>query len=70
METDMKDANHGTRLKPKKKPAREAPPPSAPGDEHPVRPGSDLHRANQHELGVGEDHLTEDMRREKRGTFP
>lgn len=66
----MKDANSSTRIKSGDKQVREAPPPPAPGDEHRAEPQSDDHRANQKELGVSEDHLTEAMKDKKRGTFP
>jgi hypothetical protein len=66
----VKDANSSTRLKPGTKQVREAPAPPAPGDEHRAEPQSEQHRANQEELGVTEDHQSEDMKRKKRGTFP
>ena len=66
----MKDANSSTRLKPGTKQVKEAQQPPAPGDEHRAEPHTERHRANQEELGVGADHKTEEMKREKRGTFP
>ena len=66
----MKDANSSTRIKSGDKQVREAPKPPAPGDEHRARPESEQHRENQRELGVTEDHYTEDMKDKKRGTFP
>ncbi len=66
----MKDANSSTRIKSGEKQQREAPKPPAPGDEHRAKPQSERHRANQEELGVSEDHYTEDMKQKKRGTFP
>lgn len=66
----MKDADSGTRLKPGHKQPSEAPPPPEPGHEHRAEPGSAQHRANQHELGVDEQHRTDEMRQEQRGTYP
>ena len=66
----MKDANGSTRIKSGEKQVREAPQPPAAGDEHRARPTSGRHRDNQKELGVTDDHYTEDMKEKKRGTFP
>lgn len=49
---------------------KQAPQPPRPGNEHRARPGSSEQHDNQRELGVGPDHLTGEMRRDKRGTFP
>ena len=65
-----KDANSNTRLKSGDKQAKEAPRPPAPGDEQRAEPHSERHRANQEELGVGPEHMTDDMKRDNRGTFP
>jgi hypothetical protein len=67
----MKDADSSTRLNSDKNPPQ-APEqqPVAPKDEHRAQPGSEEHRENQQELGVGPDHRTEDMKRGHRGTFP
>jgi hypothetical protein len=37
---------------------------------HRAPPGSSEHHDNQRDLGVGADHVTDEMRRDKRGTFP
>lgn len=41
-----------------------------PGKGHRAPAGSSDHHDNQRELGVGADHITDEMRRDKRGTFP
>jgi hypothetical protein len=66
----VKDANSSTRIKAGDKKPRAAPRPAAPGDEHRAQPNSERHRINQEELGVTEEHLTEDMKNKRRGTFP
>ena len=66
----MKDANRSTQIDTGDSAPREAPQPPPPGKEHKVPPGSSAHHDNQRELGVGDDHLTDEMRRDKRGTFP
>jgi hypothetical protein len=66
----VKDANRSTQIDTGNTEPKEAPKPAEPGKEHRARPGSNEHHGNQRDLGVGADHLTEEMRREKRGTFP
>jgi hypothetical protein len=80
----VKDANRSTRIdtddgEPRDAPeAREEAPearkdaqgPAQPGKAHRARPGSGEHQDNQRDLGVGPDHVTDEMRRDKRGTFP
>ena len=66
----MKDANRSTQLDTGKKQPKEAPRPPEPGKEHRADPGSEEHRESQRDLGVGSDHLTDEMRRKQRGTFP
>jgi hypothetical protein len=66
----MKDANRSTQLKTGNKQAKGAPAPAEPGKEHRAEPGSERHHENQKELGVTEDHRTEDMKQDNRGTFP
>ena len=66
----MKDANRSTQIDTGDDTPKEAPQPAQPGKEHKARPGSDEHQHNQRDLGVGKDHLTDEMRRDKRGTFP
>jgi hypothetical protein len=66
----VKDANRSTQIDKDDSPPKEAPQPAAPGKEHKARPGSSEHHSNQRDLNVGPDHLTDEMRREKRGTFP
>jgi hypothetical protein len=67
----MKRANHGTKLQgtPQQTPAE---PPAAqtgrkPGD---ARGDDEQLAENQQDLGVGDDHKTEDMEEGGRGTFP
>jgi len=67
----MKRANHGTQLKGSEK--HEKPPePAAQTGQNPrdAREDEEQLRENQDELGVGADHLTEEMEQGKRGTFP
>lgn len=66
----MKNADDDARLKPGRKQSPNAPSPPEPGKEHPANPGSGAHRVNQEELSVDAEHRTEEMRKEKRGTFP
>ena len=66
----MKDANRSTQIDSGSTAPKEAPMPPRPGKEHRASPGSSEHKGNQNDLGVGPDHLTEEMRRDKRGTFP
>ena len=66
-----KRANHSTQLK--DEPKHEKPPePAAQTGKNPRDAREDegkLHK-NQRELGVGDDHKTEDMEEGNRGTFP
>ena len=67
----MKRANHGTRLQ--GTPKHENPPePAAQTGKNPndAREDDQKLTENQRELGVGDDHKTEDMEEAGRGTFP
>lgn len=66
----MKDANRSTHIDTGDSAPKEAPKPAAPGKEHKARPGSSEHQSTQRDLNVGPDHLTDEMRRDKRGTYP
>lgn len=66
----MNDKKVGNRSAPDSIPTGTPGETNAPSDAHPAPPGSAEHRENQEELGVGPDHLTEDMQRRHRGTFP
>jgi len=70
----VKDANRSTQIDTGDSGAKEAPEvvrkPAQPGKAHRARPGSNEHHDNQRDLGVGADHVTDEMRRDKRGTFP
>jgi hypothetical protein len=67
----VKDANRSTQIDTGNTEPKEAPqPPSEPSSAHRVRPGSSEHQDNQRKLDVGADHMTEEMRRDKRGSFP
>ncbi|MEN3355864.1 MAG: hypothetical protein V7640_4022 [Betaproteobacteria bacterium] len=67
----MKRANHGTKLQgtPQETPAE---PPTARTGKNPKDAREDETKLtkNQQELGVGDDHKTEDMEDSGRGTFP
>ena len=66
-----KRANHSTQLDEKVK--HEKPPePAAQTGKNPrdARDAETMVHRNQKELGVGEDHKTEDMEKGGRGTFP
>jgi hypothetical protein len=67
----MKRANHGTKLQgtPQETPAE---PPAARTGKNPKDAREDETKLteNQQELGVGDDHKTEDMEESGRGTFP
>jgi hypothetical protein len=67
----MKRANHGTRLQAT---AQETPaePPEAKTGKNPkdARENDARLTENQRDLGVGQDHKTEDMEEGHRGTFP
>ena len=67
----MKRANHGTKLE--GTPKHEKPPEPAPQtgkNPHDAREDDQKLAQNQNDLGVGEDHKTEDMEEGGRGTFP
>lgn len=67
----MKRANHGTKLEGTPK-QDVPPPPTAQTGKNPKDAREDdrkLHE-NQKDLGVGEDHKTEEMEQGHRGTFP
>lgn len=67
----MKNANHGTQLKGSTK-HKQPPEPAAQTGKNPKDAREDEARLeqNQDELGVGDDHETEDMEQGERGTFP
>ncbi|MPZ42736.1 MAG: hypothetical protein GEV05_04875 [Betaproteobacteria bacterium] len=66
----MKDANRSTQIDTGNAEPKEAPQPPAPDKAHRARAGSSEHHENQRSMGVGADHVTDAMRRDKRGTFP
>jgi hypothetical protein len=66
----VKDANRSTQIDTENAEPKEAPNPPAQAKAHRARPGSSEHHDNQRSLGVGSDHKTDAMRRDKRGTFP
>lgn len=68
----MKRANHGTNLKgkPKNPKAPDLPPQETGKRDGDAREDGQQLAENQQELGVGEDHKTEDMEEGGRGTFP
>jgi hypothetical protein len=66
----VKDANRSTHIDTGDSEQKEAPKQPRSGKEQRAAPGSPKQQDNQRELGVGSDHLTEAMRRSKRGTFP
>jgi hypothetical protein len=68
----MKRANHGTNLKgkPKNPKAPDLPPQKTGKLEGDAREDDRQLAENQQELGVGEDHKTEEMEEGGRGTFP
>jgi hypothetical protein len=67
----MKRADHGTKLQgtPQETPSE---PPAPPTGKNPkdAREDDTKLAENQQELGVGDDHKTEDMEEGGRGTFP
>lgn len=68
---DMKRANHGTHLKGSTQP--QTPPVEAPQTgKNPAdaRERPEQLKKNQADLGVAEDHKTDDMEEGSRGTFP
>jgi hypothetical protein len=66
----VKDANRSTQIDTGDSEPKQAPRPPQGGKAHRARPGSSEHHDNQRELSVGSDHKTDEMRRDKRGTFP
>lgn len=66
----MKEADRNTRLKPGEKHSENAPAAPQPGKVRRADPESPQHRANQDALGIGADHRTDEMEKDKRGTFP
>lgn len=67
----MRRSNHGTRLDTEEK--HEQPPQPAPQtgkNPHDAREDEAQLEKNQADLGVGDDHKTDDMERGHRGTFP
>ena len=66
----VKDANRSTHIDTGNAEPKEAPKPPPPTKAARARPGSSEHHDNQRELSVGDDHVTDAMRRDKRGTFP
>lgn len=68
----MKRANHGSNLKgkPKNPKAPDLPPQKTGSLEGDARGDNGQLAENQQELGVGEDHKTEEMEEGGRGTFP
>jgi hypothetical protein len=69
----VKDANRSTQIDTGNSEPKEAPEarrPAQPRKAHRAPPGSSDHHDNQRDLGVGADHVTDEMRRDKRGTFP
>jgi hypothetical protein len=66
----MKRANHGTKLQ--GTPEMPAEPPEAKTGKNPkdARENDARLTENQRDLGVAEDHKTEDMEEDGRGTFP
>ena len=67
----MKRANHGTKLQGTPK-HNKPPEPGAETGKNPrdAREDPEQLEQNQDELGVGDDHKTEDMEEGGRGTFP
>jgi hypothetical protein len=68
----MKRANHSTQLQGSEKHKKPAEQPTAQTgkNEHDAREDERKLAENQQDLGVGEDHKTEDMEEGGRGTFP
>jgi len=67
----MKNANHGTKLQGGSK-HKKPPEPAPETGKNPkdAREDDAQLRQNQDELGVGDDHHTEEMEEGNRGTFP
>ena len=66
----MKEADSSTRLKPGEKHSKNTPAAPQPGKARRADARSPQHRANQDDLGIGADHRTDEMEKDKRGTFP
>jgi hypothetical protein len=66
----VKDANRSTQIDTGNAEPKEASKPAPQAKAHRARPGSSEQQDNQRSLGVGADHVTDAMRRDKRGTFP
>ena len=67
----MKRTNHGTQLKgPPKQDIQPPPTPQTGKNPRDVRENDAKLAENQNDLGVREDHKTEDMEGGHRGTFP
>lgn len=68
----MKRANHSTKLQGSEKHKRPDEPPAPKTGKHEgdAREDEKQLTENQRELGVGDDHKTEDMEEGERGTFP
>ena len=66
-----KRAGHSTKLTGERKQQRPQPSPAPAGKrEGDARDDDNKLKKNQQELGVGDDHQTEDMDHSHRGTFP
>jgi hypothetical protein len=66
----MKRANHGTHLQGTPKQQKTAPAPQTGKNPNDAREDDQQLAENQQELGVGDDHKTEEMEEGHRGTFP
>jgi hypothetical protein len=67
----MKRANHSTKLTGSEKHQKGTPPaPQTGKNPHDARDDESQLVDNREELGVGEDHKTDDMKDKGRGTFP
>lgn len=66
----MKRANHGTQLQGTPKQEKTAPAPQTGKNPHDARGDKEKLVENQQDLGVRDDHKTEDMEKADRGTFP
>jgi hypothetical protein len=67
----MKRSEHGTKLDTDAKhPKPPQPAPQTGKNPRDARDDEGRLQENQEELGVGEDHKTDDMERGKRGTYP
>jgi hypothetical protein len=67
----MKRANHSTQLGESEKHKKPSQPAAQTGkNEHDAREDAGKLKENRQDLGIADDHKTEDMEREHRGTFP